>query len=64
MQDPKQAAAQALAPVGIDARLVTITGIIQGVISEVPRRLGQAFFWLQEPPARQRPPGTTVQLLR
>ncbi len=48
---------------GIDARLVTITDATSGALSEVPRRLGQAFsaFW-----NRQRtgyPPGMTVELL-
>jgi hypothetical protein len=45
----------------IDARLVTITGVTDGAISEVPRRLGQAFsaFWSQRHDGY--PPGTTVQ---
>jgi hypothetical protein len=49
---------------GIDARLVTITGVTGGAISEVPRRLGQAFsaFWNRQPGSY--PPGTTVELLR
>jgi hypothetical protein len=49
---------------GIDARLVTITGVTGGAMSEVPRRLGQAFsaFWNRQP--RNYPPGTTVELLR
>jgi hypothetical protein len=48
----------------IDARLVTITGVTSGAISEVPRRLGQAFsaFWNHQP--GHYPPGTTVELLR
>jgi hypothetical protein len=49
---------------GIDARLVTITGVTGGAMSEVPRRLGQAFsaFWNQQ--RGNYPPGTTVELLR
>jgi hypothetical protein len=47
---------------GIDARLVTITGVTSGAISEVPRRLGQAFsaFWDRQ---HSYPPGTTVEAL-
>ena len=47
---------------GIDARLVTITGVTSGAISEVPRRLGQAFsaFWDRQ---HSYPPGTTVETL-
>jgi hypothetical protein len=47
---------------GIDARLVTITGVTSGAISEVPRRLGQAFsaFWNRQ---NNYPPGTTVEVL-
>jgi hypothetical protein len=49
---------------GIDARLVTITGVREGAISEVPRRLGQAFsaFWNRQ--HGNYPPGTTAELLR
>jgi hypothetical protein len=49
---------------GIDARLITITGVTGGAMSEVPRRLGQAFaaFWNYQ--AANYPPGTTVELLR
>jgi hypothetical protein len=47
---------------GIDARLVTITGITSGALSEVPRRLGQAFsaFWNRQ---HDYPPGTIVEVL-
>jgi hypothetical protein len=50
-------------PAGIDARLVTITGITSGAISEVPRRLGQAFsaFWNDQ--HDNYPPGTTTETL-
>lgn len=46
---------------GIGARLVTITGVRDGAMGEVPRRLGQAFsaFWNQHPD--RYPPGTSVQ---
>jgi hypothetical protein len=49
---------------GIDARLVTITGVTSGAMSEVPRRLGQAFsaFWNRQHGGY--PPGTTVEPLR
>ena len=49
---------------GIDARLVTINGVTGGAMSEVPRRLAQAFsaFWNHQP--HSYPPGTTVELLR
>ena len=49
---------------GIDARLVTITGVTGGAMSEVPRRLGQAFsaFWNRQHGSY--PPGTTVEPLR
>jgi len=49
---------------GIDARLVTITGVTGGAMSEVPRRLGQAFsaFWNRQHGSY--PVGTTVELLR
>jgi hypothetical protein len=49
---------------GIDARLVTITGVTQGAMHEVPRRLGQAFaaFWNHQHDSY--PPGTTTELLR
>jgi len=49
---------------GIDARLVTITGVTGGAMSEVPRRLGQAFsaFWNRQ--SHRYSPGTTVELLR
>jgi len=49
---------------GIDARLVTITGVTSGAMSEVPRRLGQAFsaFWNRLPGGYL--PGTTVELLQ
>jgi hypothetical protein len=49
---------------GIDARLVTITGVTGGAIAEVPRRLGQAFsaFWTRAHGSY--PPGITVELLR
>jgi hypothetical protein len=48
---------------GIDARLVTITGVTGGAISEVPRRLGQAFsaFWNRQ---HDYPPGTAVEVLQ
>jgi hypothetical protein len=47
---------------GIDARLVTITGVTGGVMSEVPRQLAQAFstFWNG---ASGYPPGMTVEIL-
>jgi hypothetical protein len=50
---------------GIDARLVTITGVTGGAMSEVPRRLAQAFtqFWNREDGGSY-PPGTTVEQLR
>jgi hypothetical protein len=46
---------------GINARLVTILGVRSGAMSEVPRRLGQAFsaFWNQQHDGY--PPDTTVQ---
>lgn len=49
---------------GIDARLVTITGITAGAMSEVPRQLGQAFsaFWNHQPASY--PPNVIVQDLR
>jgi hypothetical protein len=49
---------------GIDAHLVTITGVTGGAMSEVPRRLGQAFsvFWNRQHGSY--PPGMTVELLR
>jgi hypothetical protein len=49
---------------GIDARLVTITGVTGGAMSEVPRRLGQAFsaFWNRQDDSY--PPGTTVEPLK
>lgn len=49
---------------GIDARLVTVTGVTGGAMSEVPRRLGQAFsaFWNRQHGSY--PPGTTVEPLR
>jgi hypothetical protein len=49
---------------GIDARLVTITGVTGGAMSEVPRRLAQAFsaFWNRQQGSY--PAGTTVELLR
>jgi hypothetical protein len=49
---------------GIDARLVTIAGVTGGAMSEVPRRLGQAFsaFWNHQPHSYS--PGTTVEPLR
>jgi hypothetical protein len=49
---------------GIDARLVTITGVTGGAMAEVPRRLGQAFsaFWNRQHASY--PPGATVELLR
>ena len=49
---------------GIDARLVTITGVTDGAMAEVPRRLGQAFtaFWTRQHGSY--PPGITVELLR
>jgi hypothetical protein len=48
---------------GLDARLVTIAGVTEGAMVEVPRRLGQAFsaFWNRQHGSY--PPGTTVQLL-
>jgi hypothetical protein len=47
---------------GIDARLVTIHGVTSGAISEVPRKLGQAFsaFWNRQ---HDYPPGTAVEVL-
>jgi hypothetical protein len=47
---------------GIDARLVTITGVTGGALREVPRRLGQAFsaFWNRQ---HDYPPGTIVEVL-
>ena len=49
---------------GIDARLVTITGVTGGAMRKVPRRLGEAFcaFWNRQPSSY--PPGVTVRLLR
>lgn len=49
---------------GIDARLVTITGVTGGAMTEVPRRLGQAFsaFWTRAHGSY--PAGITVELLR
>jgi hypothetical protein len=49
---------------GIDARLVTITGVTGGAMAEVPRRLGQAFtaFWNHQHASY--PPGITVEPLR
>jgi hypothetical protein len=49
---------------GIDARLVTITGVTGGAMAEVPRRLGQAFtaFWSRQHGSY--PPGITIELLR
>jgi hypothetical protein len=49
---------------GIDAQLVTITGVTEGAMSEVPRRLGQAFsaFWNHQHDSY--PPGTTTEPLR
>jgi hypothetical protein len=49
---------------GIDARLVSITGVTGGAMAEVPRRLGQAFtaFWTRQHGSY--PPGITVELLR
>ena len=49
---------------GIDARLVTITGVTGGAMAEVPRRLGQAFsaFWTRHQASY--PPGIAVELLR
>jgi hypothetical protein len=46
---------------GIDARLITISGVTDGAMSEVPRRLAEAFsaFWSQQ--HHGYPPGTTVQ---
>ena len=48
---------------GIDARLVTITGVTGGAMTEVPRRLGQAFsaFWNRQHGSY--PPGTVVEAL-
>jgi hypothetical protein len=48
---------------GIRALLVTVIGVTDGAMSEVPRRLGQAFsvFWNQQ--HDEYPPGTTVQEL-
>jgi hypothetical protein len=48
---------------GIDARLVTTTGVTAGAMTEVPRQLGQAFsaFWNQ---TASYPPSTTVENLR
>jgi len=48
---------------GIDARLVTVTGVTGGAMSEVPRP-GQAFsaFWNRQYDSY--PPGTTVEPLR
>jgi hypothetical protein len=49
----------------IDARLVTITGVTGGAMSEVPRRLAMAFtrFWNRQE-GTSYPPGTTVEQLR
>jgi hypothetical protein len=51
------------AQAGIDARLITVTGITGGAMSEVPRRLGQAFsaFWNRQHSSY--PPGTAVEFL-
>jgi Swt1-like HEPN len=49
---------------GIDARLVTITGVTQGAMHEVPRRLGQAFSAFWDHQHGSYPPGTTTELLR
>jgi hypothetical protein len=48
---------------GITALLVTITGVAGGAMTEVPRRLAQAFsaFWNQQRDGY--PPGTTVNRL-
>jgi hypothetical protein len=48
---------------GIDARLITITGVTTGAMAEVPRRLGQAFsaFWNHDQSSY--PPGTAVEQL-
>jgi hypothetical protein len=52
------------AQAGVDARLVSVTGVTGGAMAEVPRRLGQAFsaFWTRTPGSY--PPGITVELLR
>jgi hypothetical protein len=49
---------------GINARLVTVVGVTGGAMSEVPRRLGQAFraFWNGQ--YSSYPPGTRVEFLR
>jgi hypothetical protein len=48
---------------GITALLVTITGVTGGAMTEVPRRLAQAFsaFWNQQRDGY--PPGTIVNRL-
>jgi hypothetical protein len=48
---------------GIDARLVTVVGVTGGAMSEVPRRLGQAFsaFWNRQHSSY--PAGMRVELL-
>jgi hypothetical protein len=48
---------------GIQAHLVTITGVTSGALVEVPKRLGQALraFWTDQQDSY--PPGTTVQRL-
>jgi hypothetical protein len=49
---------------GIDARLVTVTGVTGGAMSEVPRRLGRAFsaFWDRQHGSY--PAGMKVEFLR
>lgn len=48
---------------GLDAYLVTITGVTSGAMAEVPRRLGLGFcaFWNQQHDGY--PPGTIVEQL-
>lgn len=48
---------------GINARLVTVSGVTAGAMVEVPRRLGQAFcaFWTGQ--YASYPPGATVESL-
>jgi hypothetical protein len=48
---------------GLTAKLVTVTGVTNAAMVEVPRRLGQAFsaFWTEQPASY--PPGATVENL-
>lgn len=49
---------------GINARLVTITGVTAGAMSEVPRQLGQAFSAFRNHQPASYPPNVTEQDLR